>query len=52
MVIDLSWLDVTQIILLLSACIACYIWGKYKGVEQAVEALIEQGHLDPSKFEQ
>lgn len=52
MVNDLSWLDVTQIVLLVSACFACFIWGKVKGVEEAVEALIEEGHLDPKKFEQ
>lgn len=34
---DLDWLDITQILLLLSACVACYTWGKYTGIAGTVD---------------
>jgi hypothetical protein len=51
MVIDLSWLDVTQIIWMLLACWACFYWGKEKGIEEAVTILIEDGHLNPDDLD-
>jgi hypothetical protein len=51
MVIDLSWLVVTQIIWILLACWACFYWGKEKGIEEAVTFLIEDGHLNPDDLD-
>lgn len=37
-----DWLDITQIILQVSACYACYVWGKTSGVSDVVELLMEK----------
>lgn len=50
MVIDLSWLDITQILLLLAACLACFHWGKQQGIEETVITLIDEGHIKPEDF--
>lgn len=38
----MDWLDITQIILLLSACTACFQWGKYSGITGTVDFLLNK----------
>ena len=42
---DYSWLDVTEILLLLLACSVCYRAGKIKGAVELANALIEEGKI-------
>ena len=37
-----EWLDLTQIILLLAACWACFAWGRMSGISAAVNLLLEK----------
>lgn len=37
-----EWLNVIELLWLVGACYACFIWGKNKGVEETVTLLIEQ----------
>jgi hypothetical protein len=40
-----SWLDITQILLLLLACFLCYRAGKIKGAVELANALIDEGKI-------
>lgn len=42
---DLSWLDITEILLLLLACSLCYRAGKIKGAVDLANALIDDGKI-------
>ena len=42
---DTSWLDITQILLLLLACALCYRAGKVKGAVELANALIDDGKI-------
>lgn len=42
---DTSWLDITQILLLLLACLFCYRAGKVKGAVELANALIDDGKI-------
>ena len=37
-----DWLNITEIILLLGACYACFIWGKHSGIENVVNLFLEK----------
>lgn len=39
---DLSWLNVTEILLLLGACWACFQSGKIRGVTEIVELMLHR----------
>lgn len=47
----MSWLDTTQIALLLGACWACYNAGKIKGVTELVELLLEKKLVTKEQIE-
>jgi len=38
----MEWLNLTEIILQLAACLACYLWGKSIGIGAAIEALLHK----------
>lgn len=38
----MEWLDITEIILQLLVCFACYMWGKVKGIGSCIDALLEK----------
>ena len=38
----MEWLNLTEIILQLAACLACYLWGKSTGIGMAIEALLSK----------
>ena len=38
----MEWLDITQIIMQLVACLSCYMWGKSIGIGAAIEALLHK----------
>lgn len=38
----MEWLNLTEIILQLAACFACYWWGKTSGINNAIEFLLER----------
>lgn len=42
---DTSWLDITQILLLLIACLLCYRAGKVKGAVELANVLIDEGKI-------
>jgi hypothetical protein len=42
---DYSWLDITEILLLLLACSLCYRAGKVKGAVELANALIDDGKI-------
>lgn len=48
---DLSWIDFTQIILMLTACWACFAWGKYTGIHLCVEALLHKKIITEADLE-
>ena len=37
-----SWLDLTQIILLLIACYLCHLWGQASGMSSLIDVLLEK----------
>lgn len=37
-----GWLDVTQLLLLLGACLACYNWGKVNGIGGTIGVLLDK----------
>jgi len=43
--------DLLQIALMLVACYACYLKGKYEGIEETVTELIDRGLLDVEELE-
>ena len=38
----MEWLDITQIIMQLAACLSCFMWGKSIGICTAIEALLHK----------
>lgn len=38
----MEWLDITEIVLQLLACYACYIWGKSTGIGEAIGVLLHK----------
>lgn len=38
----MDWLDFTQILLMLGACYACYMWGRTGGIEDAIVTLLDK----------
>lgn len=38
----LDWLDITQLFLLVSACIACFNWGKLTGITGTINMLLSK----------
>lgn len=44
------WWTIGQIVLMLLACVACYVRGVDFGISLAVESLEEQGLLNQEKF--
>lgn len=47
----MEWLDITQIILQLAACFACYTWGKTTGVSLVVNVLLEKKIIKESDLD-
>lgn len=47
----MNWLDITQLILLVTTCWVCYNAGKIKGVSELVEILLEKKMLTEKDFE-
>jgi hypothetical protein len=47
----LNWLDITQIVLLLAACYACFLWGKFNGIDAAVSLLLEKRIITETDLE-
>lgn len=48
---DLSWLNITEILLSLFTCLACFIWGKTRGVEGTIGLLLEHKIIDDTDLE-
>lgn len=46
-----SWLDITQILLMLGACYACFTWGKYEGVSAVIQLLLDKKIVTESQLE-
>lgn len=38
----MEWLNLTEIILQLAACLACYLWGKSIGIGEAIGVLLDK----------
>lgn len=38
----MDWLDITQIVLLVAANIACYNWGKFAGIQGTVDMFLNK----------
>lgn len=38
----MEWLNLTEIILQLAACIACYMWGKSVGIGDVIGVLLHK----------
>lgn len=47
----MDWLDITQIILLLLACLACFNWGKYAGITGTVDMLLDKKIITEADLE-
>lgn len=46
-----SWLDITQILLMLGACYACFHWGKYDGVSTVIQLLLDKKLITESQLD-
>jgi hypothetical protein len=51
MSIDITWLNISEIILLLSACWACYFRGRVNGVHSVIELFLEEKIITPRDLE-
>jgi hypothetical protein len=38
----MEWFNVSEIILQLAACFACFLWGKTEGINDALEVLLKR----------
>lgn len=45
--IDITWLNISEIILLLSACWACYFRGRVNGVHSVIDLFLEEKIITP-----
>jgi hypothetical protein len=51
MINELSWLNISEIVLLVSACWACYFRGKVSGVHAVIDLFLEQKIITPRDLE-
>lgn len=47
----MNWLDLSQIILLLAACYACFLAGKFRGVHAIIDLLLEKELIKESDLD-
>lgn len=47
----MEWLNVTEILLQLAACFACYIWGKTSGISGVVNLMLEKKIIKESDLD-
>jgi len=51
MSINLDWLNILEILLLVSACWACYFRGRVNGVHSVIELFLEEKIITPRDLE-
>lgn len=47
----MEWLDITEIVLQLAACYACFTWGKTSGISLTVNLLLEKKIIKESDLD-